>query len=59
MPTLMPTTATVMDTMDTSDITMARGLLSLAMATMVMATVMDTVTATDTDTMDIMDMANR
>merc|ERR1719219_1556865 len=47
MPTLMPTTA-----MDT-DIIMARGQLSLAMATMVM----DTVTATDMDT--IMDMANR
>merc|ERR1711974_96887 len=46
---------TVMDTMDTMDITMARGLLSPAMATMVM----DMVTATDTDTMDIMDMEDR
>merc|ERR1719219_3308772 len=50
---------TVMDTMDTMDIIMARGLLSPAMATMVMAMVMDTVTATDTDTMDIMDMEDR
>merc|ERR1719290_397023 len=44
-----------MDTMVIMDITMARGLLSLDMATMVLATV----TATDMDTMDIMDTANR
>merc|ERR1719402_1621932 len=53
MPTLMPTTA-----MDT-DIIMARGLLSLDMATMDMVMVMGTVTASDMDTMDIMDTENR
>merc|ERR1719219_594286 len=48
-------TVTAMDTMAIMDITMARGLLSLAMAIMAM----DTVTATDMDTMDIMDTENR
>merc|ERR1711970_1615018 len=48
-------TVTAMDTMAIMDITMARGLLSLAMATMVMVTV----TAMDMDTMDIMDTENR
>merc|ERR1711887_438997 len=53
--------AMAMDIMAIMDIIMARGLLSLAMATMVMATVtaMAMVTATDMDTMDIMVMENR
>merc|ERR1719187_419826 len=47
--------AMVMDTMAIMDIIMARGLPSLDMAIMVM----DTVTATDMDTMDIMDTEDR
>merc|ERR1719495_2500333 len=47
--------AMAMDTMAIMAIIMARGLLSLAMATMVMATV----TAMDMDTMDIMDTEDR